>query len=95
MSDHDTLPPIADEEIVGMWRVAADDAASHRLPEGVGMDRTCDACRASTMTRYELRGMTLTMCGHHSRQHGAMLTGLGYVAREVTADEGRVLRECG
>ena len=24
------LPPITDDEIVGTWRIAADDAASHR-----------------------------------------------------------------
>jgi len=24
------LPPITDDEIVGMWRIAADDAASHK-----------------------------------------------------------------
>lgn len=26
----DTMQPIADEEIVSMWHLAADDAASHR-----------------------------------------------------------------
>ena len=24
------LPPVSDDEIVGMWRIAADDAASHK-----------------------------------------------------------------
>ena len=71
-------------------------AGAFRLPEGVAMDR-CDGCGAPTAFEWwksEDR-TTFTMCAHHSRQHGAMLTGLGYVAREVTADEGRVLRECG
>ena len=59
------------------------------------MDTRCDGCGARTAYRYDRGDRVLTMCGHHSQQHGAMLTGLGHVAREVTADEGRVLRECG
>ena len=47
MDDHDTLPPITDDEIVGMWRVAAEDAASHRASVCGEQDGRCEHRRAN------------------------------------------------
>ena len=41
------LPPITDDEIVGTWRIAADDAASHRASVCGEQDGRCKHRRAN------------------------------------------------
>lgn len=44
------------------------------------MDRYCDRCRARAAYRYDRGEQVLTMCGHHSQQHGAALRLAGWFA---------------
>ena len=43
----------------------------------------CDRCRARAVYRYTRGDATLTLCGHHGRQHGRVMREAGWFTYRI------------
>lgn len=67
-----TMPETSENEATGE-SVGDDPRAMYAELTAHHMSQRCDRCRAAARTRWLLRNLVLTLCGHHTRDHQAAL----------------------